>query len=220
MARKPIKRISVSIKKLFTDIFFKVDVKVMDKITLWQAFSKDVGGTFSENLHEHIQVEVLSSFWTIIFDIHPSERTSGSTLTRVRAMFFSKDNFLFTIYKQDIFSEIAKFFGMQDIEVGNADFDKTFVIKSNNPKQIIALLENPTVCNILLKYPYAYFDIRKSESFFSQDLPEGVLELYLHVVGAVMDIEELKSFYLLFNETLKTLCLINSAYEKTLMLDI
>jgi hypothetical protein len=167
----------------------------LDKTIVWQQFSNDIGGVFIVgNLHSNIQVKVSLSYWDIIFDIHPCERTSGSTLTRVRAIFLSKDNFLFTIYQQDIFSEIAKFFGMQDIEVGYPDFDNTFVIKSNNPAQIKALFKHELIRQILIKYPHVYFDIRKNESFLSNDFPEGVLELYLHVIGVVLDIRELQAF--------------------------
>jgi hypothetical protein len=190
----------------------------MDKFTVWQNFSNEIGGTLiCDSSHDHIEVKVKWLHWDILFDIHPGERTSSSTLTRVRAMFISKDNFLFTLYQQDIFSEIAKFFGMQDIEVGHSDFDSSFVIKSNNANQIKALLKNKELRKILLKYPYVYFDIRKNEGFLSEDFPKGILELYLHEIGVVLDIEELRAFYRLFSETLKELCSIGSAYEKPLL---
>lgn len=188
----------------------------MDKTIIWQQFSNDIGGVLTTtDLHDKIQVKVSFSHWTIVFDIHPSERTSGSTLTRARATFLSKDDFLFTIYQQDIFSEIAKFFGMQDIEIGYPDFDNTFVIKTNNPRQIKALFKNELIRQTLIKYPYVYFDIRKNEGFLSDNFPKGVLELYLHVVGVVLDIKELQAFYQLFVETLKQLCSIDSAYAQT-----
>ncbi|MBI4850728.1 MAG: hypothetical protein HY819_02765 [Acidobacteria bacterium] len=186
-----------------------------DKALIWQEFANQIDGNFiNSSVSDHIQVKVLASHWNIVFDIHSSAGTSGNTLTRVRTIFLSKDNFLFTIYHQDIFSEIAKFFGMQDIEAGFNDFDKTFIVKSNNSKQIIVLLKNDLIREILLKHPYVYFDIRKNESFLSEELPDGVLELYLHIVGIVLDVKELMDFYLLFTETLKQLCIIGSAYER------
>lgn len=38
------------------------------------------------------------------------------------------------------FTGIGKLFGMQDIEVGDEDFDRTFVLKGNDPKRVQELL--------------------------------------------------------------------------------
>lgn len=37
-----------------------------------------------------------------------------------------------TVYKEGIFSKIGKALGVQDIELGNEDFDKNYIIKSND----------------------------------------------------------------------------------------
>jgi hypothetical protein len=39
----------------------------------------------------------------------------------------------FKFYKEGLFSKIGKTFGMQDVPVGDADFDKTFVVKCSDP---------------------------------------------------------------------------------------
>jgi hypothetical protein len=42
-------------------------------------------------------------------------------------------DFKLEIYKEDIFEKISKFFGMQDIDLGNSDIDHQYIIKSDNP---------------------------------------------------------------------------------------
>jgi hypothetical protein len=54
----------------------------------------------------------------------------------MRAPFVNKDGLYFKIYRKGIFSSIGRFFGMQDLEIGDSFFDGNFIIKGNNPKQI------------------------------------------------------------------------------------
>ena len=49
------------------------------------------------------------------------------------------------IHKQGFFSKIGKAFGMQDIEIGDPDFDKNFILKSSDENLIKDLLRNPAV---------------------------------------------------------------------------
>ena len=45
--------------------------------------------------------------------------------------FVDPEGFRFTVYRKGIFSDIGKWFGMQDIEIGDEDFDRDFILKSN-----------------------------------------------------------------------------------------
>ena len=40
----------------------------------------------------------------------------------------NKDGFRFKIYRKTVFSGLGKMLGMQDIEVGYADFDEAFIL--------------------------------------------------------------------------------------------
>lgn len=44
----------------------------------------------------------------------------------------TKKSYTFTIYQEDFFNRIGKFFGTQDIEIKDADFDELFIIQSNH----------------------------------------------------------------------------------------
>ena len=45
--------------------------------------------------------------------------------TRMRAPYVNPNSFRFTIYRKGFFSGIGKFFGMQDIEIGDASSSTT-----------------------------------------------------------------------------------------------
>lgn len=52
----------------------------------------------------------------------------------------NKRKLSFQFHKEGLFSKIGKTFGMQDVSVGDAQFDKTFIVKSNDPEFIRAAL--------------------------------------------------------------------------------
>lgn len=50
----------------------------------------------------------------------------------MRAPFFNQRGFRFRVTPKHLFSGIGKFFGAQDIEIGDLEFDEEFIIKTNN----------------------------------------------------------------------------------------
>ena len=59
--------------------------------------------------------------------------------TRMRAPFPNPSGFRFSIHRASIFSTVGALLGMQDIQVGHAEFDEDFVIKGYNPHKTIAM---------------------------------------------------------------------------------
>ena len=52
--------------------------------------------------------------------------------SRLQTRFDNPDGFRFTTYRRGLFSDVAKWFGMQDVEVGLANLDRDFIIKGND----------------------------------------------------------------------------------------
>jgi hypothetical protein len=131
----------------------------------------------------------------------------------MRAPYVNPDGFRFTIYRRGLFSEVAKWFGMQDIEVGDPVFDRDFVIKGTDPLRVRLLLENPRIRELISRQPEIHFSVKNDEGYFGPKFPAGVDELYFNVMGVIKDVPRLKLLYDLFSETLDELCRIGSAYE-------
>ena len=72
--------------------------------------------------------------WTITLDTYTesTRRQSHVTYTRMRAPYVNPEGFRFTIYRKGFFSDLGKLLGMQDIEVGDPEFDEAFIIKGND----------------------------------------------------------------------------------------
>ena len=78
--------------------------------------------------------------WTIILD-HEFSAASKSDWTRVRCAVAATSDLRCSIQRRSVLiSDIARFFGAQDIEVGEEAFDRDFVLKGTEPEGVRRLL--------------------------------------------------------------------------------
>lgn len=155
--------------------------------------------------------------WTITLDIVSDD---DSSYTRLRAPYVNSDNFRFTIYRTSIFTGIANFFGMQDIQIGEAYFDDEFVIQGNDQAKVVRFFSNPRIRELIRRQPSIWLSVKDDEGYFGTHFPEGVDELCFRVSGVIKDIEQLKSLFELFAESLNMLCHMGSAYENDPKLEL
>jgi hypothetical protein len=146
-----------------------------------------------------------------LYDLH----SHASAIRRFRGLPVYSEGFRFTVYRKGIFSDIGKWLGMQDIEMGDTKFDLDFILKSNQERKLRELLGSSRIRELISQQPDIYFSVKDDEGFFSSKFPEGVDELYFQVVGVIKDVERLKSLYDLFAETLDQLCRIGAASQNT-----
>ena len=185
------------------------------KDEIWTQIATDIGGEFIEGgfwgkdvvLYKHGE-------WQILLDTYVvSTGKSSHSVTRMRAPFINKDDLYFKISREGFFSSIGKFFGMQDIEIGDPFFDEQFVIKGNNPEKIKLLLADDRIKELCQTQPRIQLSIKDDEGWFGTDFPEGVDELYFECVGVIKERALLKALFGLFCLILQRLVQIDSAYE-------
>ena len=144
--------------------------------------------------------------WTITLDTY-AVSTGKVTIvyTRMRAPFVNPGGFRFTVYRKSVFSGIGKFFGMQDIEIGDAPFDDGFIVKATSESRVRELLRNPRIRELIAKQKDIQFSVKDDEGWFGSTFPDGVDELHFAVTGIIKDIDRLKLIFDLFAETLDQL---------------
>jgi hypothetical protein len=186
-----------------------------DQAEVWQRLADETGGQFVDGgFFGKKKVLVKVKEWTIVLDTYTvSSGKHSTTYTRMRAPYVNKDNFRFRIYRSNFLVEFAKKLGLQDIDIGDPQFDRDFIIKSNSPEKVRALLAYPKLRELISAQPRISFEVKEDEGVFGQSFPEGVDELCFHVAGVIRDVEQLKSLFTLFALTLNYLCHIDSAYE-------
>ncbi|NER17009.1 DUF3137 domain-containing protein [Spongiivirga citrea] len=181
------------------------------KDEIWQQIAKDIDGEFIDRGFWKTNVLRYShKEWELLLDtIHRDKMT----FTRLRVPFLNKDNLYFKIYREGFFSDIGKFFGMQDIEIGDPRFDDNYIIQSNNNNKVRKLLKEPKLKMLFEMVPKIHVSIRKDEGWFGRKYPQGVHVLYFEQTGILKDKETLKLLFRLFTEILDQLVHIDSAYE-------
>jgi hypothetical protein len=185
------------------------------KAEIWSQMAADIGADYIEGgwfkgdgvVYQHGEWELVLDTYTVRND------KSSTTYTRLRAPFVNKDGLYFKIYRTGFFSSMGKFFGMEDLEVGNPFFDESFVIKGNNQKKLIQLLSDRQLKDLMHDQSRILLEIRDDEGWFGTNFPDGVDELYFSRVGVMRDVNELKALFELVSHLLTRLVQIDSAYE-------
>jgi hypothetical protein len=184
---------------------------------IWRQFCAQTGTTFVEGGFARTdKIEAAHGPWTVTLDTF-AVSTGKSTIvyTRMRAPYVNPDSFRFDVYREGIFTEIGRWFGMQDVNVGFPEFDSEFVIKGNSEEKLRRLFSSQEIRRLISAQPNIRFCVKDDEGkFWGKNFPEGVDELYFQVVGVIKDIERLKLLFDLFAETLDELCRMGSAYEQ------
>jgi len=185
------------------------------KEEIWRQLAEQIQADFvNGGLWKADKVEARHRQWTIVLDTYTvSSGKSSTTYTRMRVPYVNRDGFRFVIYRKSIFSNLGKWFGMQDVEVGYPEFDHDFIIQGNDETKLIAFFANSTIRQLIQEQPDIHLAIKDSEGFWGPVYPPDTDLLYFQVGGVIKDVEMLKSLYLLFAEVLNHLCHIGSAYE-------
>ena len=99
---------------------------------------------------------------TLDIDIHPDRGDEDvKPVTCFTSLLPDETGFRFNIKRQGIRQEIAKLFGMQDVIIGHEEFDKTFLIQSNDEARVKAVLSQDIVTSVFLNHPVNEFKIRE-----------------------------------------------------------
>ena len=186
------------------------------KDEVWRQLCQEIGATFVEGKGwKGNKVQAVVGPWTITLDTYTvSTGKSSVTYTRMRAPYFNTEGFRFTIYRKGVFSGLGKMLGMQDIEVGDPEFDEAFIIQGNNDARLQHLFSDKKLRALVQAQPTIKLEVKDSEGWFGPKFPDNVDELHFLVVGVIKDVERLKSLFDLFTALLEQLCKIGSAYKQ------
>jgi hypothetical protein len=186
------------------------------KDEVWRQLSQETGAELVEGgfwKGQKVQVQVKP--WTITLDTYTvNTQHTHVTYTRMRTPYINPEGFRFTIYRKGLFSDLGKLLGMQDIEVGDPEFDEAFIIKGNDESRVVNLFSNSNIRQMIQAQPKIRLDVKDSEGWFGPKFPEDVDELHFQVVGVIKDLERLKALFDLFAAVLDQLCRIGSAYKQ------
>jgi hypothetical protein len=182
---------------------------------IWRQLSAETQASFVEGgFLKGDKVQATHGQWTVTLDKYVVSTGKATVVfTRMRAPYVNPDGFRFRVYRHGMFSGLGKMLGMQDVEVGQPDFDRDFIIKGTDEGKLRQLFANPKIRELIAGQKDIDFSVKDDEGWFGPTFPDGVDELDFRVLGVIKDIERLKHLYELFAATLDELCRIGSAYQ-------
>ena len=181
------------------------------KTEIWRQLSEELGGTMTSSWRGE-KVQVQHEQWVLTLDTYVVMANNAPLFfTRMRAPFVNPSAFRFSIRRRNVFSDIAAWLGAQDVEIGNAEFDQAFVVKSSNEPRVRELLRDGTLLRQLEQQPTLSLTVKDDEGWFGTTFPERVDELYFSVHGVINDLDRLKDLFELFAVTLDRLAVTGSA---------
>lgn len=115
---------------------------------------------------------------------------SGYETTRFLAPLHSHPTLRLHIHPEDWISEIGKFLGMEDVELGFPRMDKAYIVKTNQPETLKALFSDEEIRGMIRKY--ADCDLR---IITTKENDEEVTSLSLLYEDAIIDPVALREIY-------------------------
>ncbi len=126
----------------------------------------------------------------------------GYASTTFSSYLYSRDNFRFAIHNEGFIDEIGKFFGMQDVVLGFDEFDKKFIVKTNDEAKVSLLFSDADVRKTLQELPGLTFGIVQ---YLLKEEEGKVPFLELRIEEGLTDAVQLRNVYHAFFSVLMKL---------------
>jgi len=169
---------------------------------VYQSVAEELNGKFTlvpTKSAQRGRIDLPHNNTTITLDVFDSDNVDGrSQYTRLRMPFIGTNDFKFEVYRSDIFTTIAKWFGLQDLTIGDEKFNKEFIIRGNNQETVRQLLSDPKLKQLIQDQPAMILQIRDTNDTNNESLPKGVKMAFYKTGGVVHDAETLKCQFELF----------------------
>jgi Protein of unknown function (DUF3137) len=182
---------------------------------IWAELWKAMGGVYLNRegwRQDKLLVEHGDWIITLDFHSHGGYRTNA-IYTRFRAAFDNPEDFHFKVVPQGALNTVGKLLGLQDVETGDPEFDKAFIVKSNDEARVKEVLDDPVLRQFLREESESFVGLVSVGGDRRNEYPDGVDEVLMEIPGKVVDTDQLKRLYMTFSRTLAGLCEAGAAYE-------
>ncbi len=183
---------------------------------IWRRLAEKIGGRYSRGTDEQEHLIVIPHRkWTISLDAYMdsavSQADGQAIYTRIRVPYVTRDRFRMRVHHEGFWSRIGKLLGMQDILVGDRDFDEAFIVKSNQEEQVTRFFAEERIREIFLENKSIYLEVGDAEGRFRPPHEGAVYELYHRERRLIADTDYLEELHELFVLSLDRLHAIKSA---------
>ncbi len=187
-----------------------------DQNATWRQMADQIGGEFTpRHFWSSVQVVKPLKGWRIVLDTFTRDTSNEDvtiTCTRIRVRYNNSDGFWFSLRPTSAFDAVMKNLGLPDIEVGDPNFDRAFIIQSNDESKLRTVLADDRIRQWLEQQYNPRLEIKHYERLIP-GFPGGIDELEFRVPWLINNPDLLVTCYECFVEVLNQLGRIGSALE-------
>jgi len=174
--------------------------------TVWKEIAEELNASFIEGgIFSYCKIIFKHKIWDINLTLGSKKRGKHSvTTTKFSVVYKENINFNLRLYEEDFLSPVGKFFGMQDLEIGDSFFDAKYIIKSNNLELVKAFFANEEIKKILHSKTNFDFKIKDQSSWNSSTLI-GFKIIEFEIEGVMKSRRDIKMLFMFFTLVLDRL---------------
>jgi hypothetical protein len=183
--------------------------------SVWMDIADELKGEFVDGPSVvTAKLPIESKNWSVTMQMHANALGKTSETTVIAVPYVARDPFRFAIRSSSTVEEMAKVLGLQDIVIGNSEFDKAFIIQGTNQNQIKEFFGNAQLREKILSQKSVNLAIvDHHHKHFGITPPAGHNVLLFVEKGAINSFERLSSLHELMAHSLERLCQIEAASE-------
>lgn len=167
--------------------------------SVWMEFAEEHQGSFDEGQKVFVmRVPLTGKPWTITFHMH--QKGVGGAVTDSSAVFLpfkAKGSFSFDLHNRSLAGDVGKVFGGQDIEIGEDEFDRDYIIKGSDEKLVKQIFAGSRVQELIKLQPHIKLFIQDEPKELAEHgtVPPGIHVLAFKVKDAINSYERLTLVY-------------------------
>ena len=176
--------------------------------SVWMDLAEEMHGEFNEGtLLTQAKLPLATKPWTAHLKMHTHPIGKAITETTVIAVPYAPlHEFKLAVHNSSTIEEVAKIFGMQDVVVGDAQFDKEFIVQGNNAGLLRELFADANLRELMLGQKSLNLSIVDHQhKMLGVNPPRGVNVLTFAEKGAINSFDRFTTIFELMTATIERL---------------
>jgi hypothetical protein len=176
--------------------------------SVWMDLAEEMQGEFTEGTYlTEAKLPLPTKPWKVQMKMltHPMNKTIAET-TVIALPYAPCHEFKLALHNSSTIEEVGKIFGVQDVVVGDANFDKAFIVQGSNPALLREVFADSHLCELFLSQKAVNLcTIDHQHKNFGINPPSGVNFLTFTEKGAINSFDRLTGIFELMTATIERL---------------
>ncbi len=112
---------------------------VKSRNRVWQQLATRYGGSYTGSGFGYPSVRFTYADTAVLVDTSGTASQNRTIFTQIH-FYWPDREFRLEVYPEGVFARLRKFFGMEDLQIGAADFDPKYIISGSDPDEVRTFL--------------------------------------------------------------------------------